>query len=93
MNDDPTIRLIQRKGHLRCANGSPLKIIGYTYFKLNIGTNNIPMKYTVVENLFPKIIIGLRYMKKENINVIPSKDGLMVKGMFIPFISKIDAEN
>jgi hypothetical protein len=91
MNHNTDIKIIHRNGSLRCANGSLIKIIGYSYFPIKIGEEEIYMKFTVVEKLFPRIIIGLRYMKKEDISIITARDALMVKGKLINFVSKIDS--
>ena len=81
-------RLDRVNGRLKCANGSLINIMGYTTVEIQIGTKQVPIKFTVVENIFPKIIVGLRMMKQWKIDIIPSNDCIRVEGVDIPFMSK-----
>lgn len=76
-------------GNLACANGSPMKIIGFTVLNLKIGPKTMRLKFTVVESIFPNVIIGIRTMKKERISIIPAWDCVKVENASVPFVSKI----
>ena len=47
------------------------------------------MNMIVVENLLPRVIIGIKEMKRLNIAVIPANDCIIVDEKQIPFISKV----
>ena len=89
------LRILSKAGMMRCANGSPLAIKGYTACCVKIGHQSINCKFTVVDNIFPNVIIGLKTMKRENIVINPAKDCIFVKGSQAQFLSKteIEAEN
>ena len=76
-------------GHIKCANGSPIKIVGYTVITVNVGRSSFKCKCTVVERIFPKLIIGIKTMKRECIDISASRDCIIVRGEVINFISKV----
>ena len=76
---------------MRCANGSPIKIIGHTMPEVDIGGNMKRMKFTVVDEVFLNVIVGLRQMKQDNITIHPYDDGIDIEGTYVPFLSKIQA--
>jgi hypothetical protein len=84
------VRIINKAGRIRCANGSYMRIIGYTYFPLTIGSTSHHVKFTVVESLFPKLIIGLRTMKTEGIILDAPNDSIQVDGERVGFVSKTE---
>ena len=86
--DNPSTKFVQGNGFLNCANGSQLKVLGYTGVTVSIGVSQILLKFTVVKDLFPKMIIGLPAMKKHAIDIIPSEDSIEVQGIKVPFMSK-----
>ena len=78
-------------GRMSCANGSPLNIVGYTALRINAGPNEFVSKFTVVEKMFPHVIVGLRTMKKEKISLVPEQDCIFIKGTQLHFLSKTDS--
>ena len=82
------IQILKRKGRLRCANNSSMVIIGYVLLEMKIGPNQLMVKFTVVDNIFPKAIIGLKCLKKEKIDILASRDCVTYKGIELPFLSK-----
>ena len=89
MRRNPSIRFIRREGQMRCANGTPIRVCGYTYIKLQIGSKVKAMKFTVVDKLFPKLIVGIKSMKYEGITIDPPNDCIIVEGEKVVFLSKI----
>ena len=80
---------------LTYANGYPIKVIGYSFINVNIGNKINKIKMTIVDKLFPRIIIGIRDIKKMNIALLTKLDCATIDKIKIPFISKIkeQAEN
>ena len=89
------LKIFSKAGTMRCANGSPLAIKGYTACCVKIGEQSINCKFTVVDNIFPNVIIGLKTMKRENIVIDPANNYMFVKSSKAQFLSKteIEAEN
>jgi len=89
------VKLFKSNKALKCANGSSIKVIGYSFINVTIGNKIERIKMTIVDKLFPRVIIGLRDMKKMNISILPKIDCVIVDDIKIPFISKIreQAEN
>ena len=42
-------------GNLSCANGSTMKVIGYTLLRIQIGTKTMRMKFAIVDSIFPNV--------------------------------------
>ena len=82
------IKFLKREGRLKCANGTKMRIIGYAFVNMTIGLSQVSAKFTVVCDLFPKVIIGIRTMKKEAIDITPRKDCIVSNGVELPFLSK-----
>ena len=57
-------KLFRSNKTLTCANGSPIKVIGYSFINVNIGNKINKIKMTIVDKLFPRIRIGIMNMKK-----------------------------
>jgi len=87
MEKNKNIKFFKCDGVLNCANGSTMKILGYTGITVNIGVKAILFKFTVVNEIFPKVVIGLPAMKKHSIDILPSADAIKVCGIQVPFIS------
>ena len=81
--------LWRQNGRLKCANGSPLKILGYTVIELNIGSVSFQCKCTIVEHIFPNLIIGIKTQKQENIDISAARDCIIIKGNPVKFISTV----
>ena len=78
-------------GYLSCANGSKMKIFGYTTLSVKIGIKIMKMKFAVVESMFPNVLIGIRSMKTENISIIPAWDCVKFDNHSVSFVSKTRA--
>lgn len=89
-NSSNNVKYIERESNMICANGTPIKVLGYGLFPINIGAKRILMKFTVVEKIFPKVVIGIRYMKRCNIKILPNTDSIMIGNETINFVSKIE---
>lgn len=83
----PSLRVWRKRGSLKCANGSQVDVLGYVYLDVSLGHSIHRVKFSVVRGVSPKLIIGLRTMKAENINILPPHDCIEVNGNPISFIS------
>ena len=81
--------LFRPRGQLKCANGSPLMIIGYTVVNVIVGKSSFRCKCTIVEKIFPNLIIGIRTQKEENIDISAGRDCIIIKGERVDFLSKV----
>ena len=83
------IKLYERRGKLVCANGSTMEILGTTKVDIQIGEQSMKMIFKIVENLFPRLIIGIKSMKEHRIQIVPQEDCIYVKNDPVSFISKV----
>jgi len=84
--------MYKQKTSLKCANGSPLSVLGYTVVPIQVGDLVKMVKFTVVEKIFPKVILGMRFMRKCNVTVNPSKSQISFNNeagnlIVVPFVS------
>lgn len=78
---------------LQCANGSRMVVMGYASLPVQVGCATVTQKFSVVKDLFPKVIIGIRTMKTMGLVIDPANDSVVVNGAVrIPFVSKIHPE-
>ena len=94
---NPRLKVEPVNSFIRCANDSRMKALGKV--QLNIFLQGIltNQTFTIVRGIFPKIIIGIRQMKRCDIVVDPMNDCIWFKNRPIPFVSKVmlpkDQEN
>lgn len=76
----------ERHYSLSCANNTSLKAFGKISLTVKIGTQDMKMVFTVVENLKPRMIIGIRQMKSEGMVIDTANDCLYLKDKsMVPF--------
>lgn len=93
MQMNAPLKFTPRMARLRCANGTPMTVTGEVSLTLQVGLAKVPQRFMVVQNLFPRVIIGIRTMKTMNIILDPSNDCIVVgDGQRVPFLSRSDAE-
>jgi len=67
-----------------------MKILGYTVIPVVIGNNIQEAKFTIVETIFPKVIIGMKLMRKMKIMIDAGKQCAVLNGsQIVPFISQV----
>jgi hypothetical protein len=85
------IKLTPTNQIIRCANGTKMRPLGITFVRLSFGNVDTVAKFTVVEKLFPRIIVGMRTMKGVGLILEPSKDCARIGHSRLPFLSKVVA--
>jgi hypothetical protein len=89
-----SIKFIPSNGAMVCANGSKLHTSGTAYIRTVVGENRGVLKFTVANEIFPKVIIGIRGMKMLEIQLDPAKDRILVgNGKVVPLISKVESQS
>jgi len=83
------VKMLHMTGNMKCANGSPIKIFGYTKLDVTIGDVKKRMQFTVLDEVFPNVIIGIRQMKQDHIDVQAYRDCIKVGTNCVPFVSKV----
>ena len=86
------IKLYPQKTSLKCANGNSLSVIGYTVIPIQIGDSLKMVKFTVVDHIFPKVILGMRFLRKFKIVINVSKSQISFRNdagnlIVVPFLS------
>lgn len=85
---NPSIKFLPSSGSLSCANGTQISVLGHTVLTVKIGTKICPMKFIVVDAIFPNVIVGLKQMKRDEISVVAAWDCIKIKQESLPFVSK-----
>ncbi len=73
---------------IRCANNGKVTSLGKVTMRVKIGGHEESMTFSIMPNLFPKVIIGLRQMKVSHIVIDPKADSIWIKQERIPFVSR-----
>jgi hypothetical protein len=79
--------------NIKCANGSRMTVLGEATLIVEIASVKSRQKFLIVNNLFPKVIIGIRAMKTMSISIDPENDCIFVNKERIPFMSKVDPQS
>jgi len=80
-----------REGKIRCANDQVVRSKGNITLMVNIGSYRDKMVFSIMPNLFPKVIIGLRQMKSSKMVIDPPRDSLWIENERVKFISKTES--
>jgi hypothetical protein len=68
-----------------------MRSLGITFVKISFGNVKTVAKFTVVEDLFPRVIVGLRTMKGVGLILEPSRDCARIGNSKLPFVSQVIA--
>jgi hypothetical protein len=94
---NPTLKLEPVSSYIRCANDSKMSALGKVSLKINLQGIWTRQIFTVVKGIFPKVIVGIRQMKRCGIAVDPARDCIWFGDRMVPFVSKVmslqDQEN
>jgi hypothetical protein len=88
--NNSNVRMKPIRTSIRCANDSKISGIGKVRLDVTLNGCHVQQVFTVVNGIFPKAIIGIREMKKDNMIVDPGNDCLWVGKIQIPFVSKVE---
>lgn len=86
---NPSCVIIHKKYNIKCANGSKMENQGVIKLELNLAGHRSIQEFAIIENLFPRVILGMRTMKDIGLNICPYKNGVEIRNKFIPFLSKV----
>jgi hypothetical protein len=90
MEKNTSIKMHPIPTSIRCANDSKMKGTGKVSLSVNIRGHWSRQEFIVVQELFPRMIIGIRQMKKCGIAVDAPNECLWIEGHRIPLLSKIN---
>jgi hypothetical protein len=94
---NPNLKIEPTSSSVRCANDTRMKTLGRIRLRISLGGKVMHQMFTVVNGIFPKIIMGIRQMKQHNIAIDPKNDCIWVGDQPVPFVSSIipvnDQEN
>jgi TolA-binding protein len=93
-NKQIPIEFIQSKANIKCANGTRMPIMGYANLSVEIGPIKAKQRFMVVNELFPRIIIGIRTLKTMGVVISPTEDCIFVPGgCKVSFLSRVDPQS
>lgn len=84
------IRFQRAATTLRCANGTTMKVLCNAKLNVSVGPNTSAVVFRVVDDVFPKAIIGIRTQKQMGISIDAASDCARIMNVVVPFISKVD---
>jgi predicted aspartyl protease len=94
INKQYPVKFFPTASRIQCANGSKMSVLGEAILSFDIGGVRTTQKFTVVNDLFPKIIIGIRTMKTMGIQIDTSSDCIyMGNNVQVPFISRVTPDS
>jgi len=82
--------ITQSTSNIRCANGTKLHVLGECKINICIGEAAQELKFTVVDKVFPSIIIGIVGMKQLKISLCPEQSCAFTGKTMVQFLSKVD---
>ena len=83
------VKLMDDSSMVRCANDSRMKTMGKVEVLVDINGVCEKQIFSIVPKIFPRVILGIRQMKKSNIQVDPTLNCIWLDGMQVPLVSKI----
>jgi len=86
------VKIYRKHSNLKCANGSPLSVVGYSVLPVNLKGKEFSIKFTVVDSIFPNVILGMQSMRKMKLIIEPLNGQAKIidlngESNIIPFIS------
>lgn len=91
LSSECIIRRNNWEGKIRCANDQVVRSKGNITLMVKIGSFIDKMVFSIMPNLFPKVIIGLRQMKASKMVIDPPHDSLWIENERVQFISKTES--
>lgn len=88
----PKCNISPAKRIIRCANGSTMTTTGVIRLDVGIGVNSRELNFIVAPRVCPNIILGIRGMKTLGVEINLQRSSVVVRGVEIPFIAKINPE-
>lgn len=93
IKDQYPVKFFPMMSKVQCANGSKMAVQGEALLPIEIGGIKATQKFSVVNDLFPKVIIGIRTMKTMGIRIDATSDCIyMGNNVQVPFISRVVPE-
>lgn len=93
LSDENFIKINRASKVIRCANSSRLNVEGWVRMWVEVAGHKRQCKFWVIDNLFPKIIMGIRAMKDFNMTVDPGKGCTWIGTKSVPFLSTIQSQS
>ena len=69
---------------LTAANGTPLKVFGYTKLRIKIASEYIDYFFIVVQNLSRSFILGRDFLYKNKVNFYTELKQIKINGVYVP---------
>lgn len=77
---------------IRCANDTRMRGLGQVTLNVEVGGCHMRQTFIVVKGMFPRAIVGIRQMKRNDVLVDPGQDCLWIGGNKVPFVSRVQPE-
>ena len=88
--DDPSAQFSANSYSVTCANGSKMESCGSVSLEVEIGGVISRQWFVMINNLFPRVFVGIKSMKNMNISVHPNEECIKINRVKVPFISGVE---
>jgi len=88
--DDPSVQFSANSYSVTCANGSKMESCGSVSLEVEIGGVISRQWFVMINNLFPRVFVGIKSMKNMNISVHPNEECIKINRVKVPFISGVE---
>ena len=78
---------------IKCANNSSMKILGDIHLPLSIGVQTKAVRFLVVNDLKPNLIIGVTGLKRMKVDIFMKNSYIKCMGIEIPFFESINSSS
>lgn len=91
--EERSIRRHRQNKIIKCANNSRMETKGWVKLRVQIGKRVQQCKFWVVQNLFPRVILGIRAMRDMDIAVDPARQCVWVHGDKVPLLARVQSQS
>jgi len=89
--NSPFAKFSDNNYRVTCANGSTMQSRGTVSLEVQLGDVISRQSFVMINDLFPRVFIGIRTMKDMNIQINPNEECISVNRKKIPFISGVQS--
>lgn len=83
-------KLLPSSRGIRCANSSPMRVLGQANMSVDVGGNQKVISFAVVDKLcHGDAILGIRSMKRMGIELDIKQSRAMIRGLSVPFVHEV----
>ena len=91
MEESKGITVEKKETDITCANGSRMSSKGIAMILVGYGSYSSYQRFVIVDEIFPKVFIGIKAMKHMNVKIDPRNECAKIRKVKLPFISGVES--